>query len=55
MGGALALHTALRWDRNLAGVFAFSSFLNDKSIVFKELTNNPSDKCEYIPGVNFYP
>lgn len=55
MGGALALHTALRWDRNLAGVFAFSSFLNDKSIVFKELRNNrSSDKCECITGLKFH-
>ena len=37
MGGALALHTALRWEPNLAGVFAFSSFLNDNSIVYRQL------------------
>lgn len=51
MGGALAMHTAFRWDRNLAGVFAFSSFLNDKSIVFDDLRNSPRDKCEYNPGL----
>ncbi|XP_046977471.1 lysophospholipase-like protein 1 isoform X2 [Vanessa cardui] len=38
MGGALALHTAYRWESNLAGAFAFSSFLNDNSIVYKEIT-----------------
>lgn len=37
MGGALALHTAYRWESNLAGVFAFSSFLNDNSVVYEEL------------------
>ncbi|CAH2234929.1 lysophospholipase-like protein 1 [Pararge aegeria] len=43
MGGALALHTAYRWEPTLAGVFAFSSFLNDNSIVYQDLqksTNN---------------
>ncbi|XP_035433031.1 lysophospholipase-like protein 1 [Spodoptera frugiperda] len=37
MGGALALHTAYRWDRNLAATFAFSSFLNDNSVVYDEV------------------
>ncbi|KAG6457977.1 lysophospholipase-like protein 1 [Manduca sexta] len=37
MGGALSLHTAYRWDRNLAGTFAFSSFLNQNSVVYQEL------------------
>ncbi|XP_072931056.1 lysophospholipase-like protein 1 isoform X2 [Epargyreus clarus] len=37
MGGALALHAAYRWERNVAGAFAFSSFLNDKSVVYQEL------------------
>ncbi|OWR40609.1 hypothetical protein KGM_206138 [Danaus plexippus plexippus] len=40
MGGALALHTAYRWDPNVAGVFAFSSFLNDNSVVYKELRDS---------------
>ncbi|CAH0716410.1 unnamed protein product, partial [Brenthis ino] len=43
MGGALALHTAYRWDPNVAGVFAFSSFLNDNSIVYKELKESPTN------------
>lgn len=43
MGGALALHTAYRWDPNVAGVFAFSSFLNDNSIVYKELKESPKN------------
>ncbi|XP_075991240.1 lysophospholipase-like protein 1 [Anticarsia gemmatalis] len=37
MGGALSFHTGYRWDRNLAGVFIFSSFLNDNSVVYKDL------------------
>ncbi|XP_028035472.1 lysophospholipase-like protein 1 [Bombyx mandarina] len=40
MGGALAFHTGYRWDRKLAGVFAFSSFLNYNSAVYDELKNN---------------
>ncbi|CAH0746038.1 unnamed protein product [Diatraea saccharalis] len=39
MGGCLALHTAYRWVRDVAGVFAFSSFLNDNSIVYEDLKN----------------
>ncbi|XP_055613838.1 lysophospholipase-like protein 1 [Uranotaenia lowii] len=34
MGGALALHTAYHLNRDLAGVFAISSFLNTGSIVY---------------------
>ncbi|KAJ8737050.1 hypothetical protein PYW07_000321 [Mythimna separata] len=37
MGGALALHTGYRWEKNVAGVFAFSSFLNHNSAVYHEL------------------
>ncbi|CAF4746444.1 unnamed protein product [Pieris macdunnoughi] len=40
MGGALALHTAYRWEPNLAAAFAFSSFLNDNSIVYKQLKDS---------------
>lgn len=39
MGGALSMHTAYRWDRNLAGTFVFSSFLNEYSAVYKDLKN----------------
>ncbi|CAN2387446.1 Lysophospholipase-like protein 1, partial [Pristimantis euphronides] len=37
MGGAMAMHLAYRYHRDVAGVFALSSFLNENSIVFKEL------------------
>ncbi|XP_045782251.1 lysophospholipase-like protein 1 [Maniola jurtina] len=53
MGGALALHTAFRWEPNVAGVFAFSSFLNDNSIVYQELkksTNNANVPLLQIHG-----
>lgn len=36
MGGALALHTAYRFNPGLAGVFTLSSFLNNNSAVFNE-------------------
>ncbi|KAG7297053.1 hypothetical protein JYU34_019986 [Plutella xylostella] len=41
MGGSLTLHTAYRWDRNIAGAFVFSSFLNEKSLVYDELKSSP--------------
>ncbi|KAJ2954310.1 hypothetical protein O0L34_g2562 [Tuta absoluta] len=47
MGGALSLHTGYRWDKNLAGVFAFSSFLNEKSAVYEEL--NKDTQSNYPP------
>ncbi|XP_064540848.1 lysophospholipase-like protein 1 [Drosophila montana] len=37
MGGALALHTGYHVTRNLAGVFAHSSFLNRKSVVYESV------------------
>ncbi|XP_040286381.1 lysophospholipase-like protein 1 [Bufo bufo] len=37
MGGAMAMHLAYRYHRDVAGVFALSSFLNENSVVFKEL------------------
>lgn len=40
MGGALALHTALHVNRELAGVFTCSSFLNDDSLVFESLRSS---------------
>ncbi|XP_053624459.1 lysophospholipase-like protein 1 isoform X2 [Plodia interpunctella] len=43
MGGALTFHTAYRWHRNVAGAFVFSSFLNNKSLVYDELKNSPSE------------
>lgn len=36
MGGALALHTAFRFNPGLAGVFTLSSFLNNNSTVLIE-------------------
>ncbi|KAJ0183799.1 hypothetical protein K1T71_000222 [Dendrolimus kikuchii] len=44
MGGSLAFHTAYRWDCNIAGAFVFSSFLNQNSIVYKEIKNNSGEK-----------
>ncbi|XP_063837794.1 lysophospholipase-like protein 1 isoform X2 [Ostrinia nubilalis] len=41
MGGTLSFHTGYRWDRNLAGVFVFSSFLNKNSIVYEDLKKSP--------------
>lgn len=43
MGGALSLHTAYHINRELAGVFACSSFLNNDSIVYESLRNAPSN------------
>lgn len=37
MGGALALHTAYRFTPGLGGVFTMSSFLNDDTIMYKEI------------------
>ncbi|XP_075060365.1 lysophospholipase-like protein 1 isoform X2 [Mixophyes fleayi] len=37
MGGAMAMHLAYRYHRDVAGVFALSSFLNDDSVVYKGL------------------
>lgn len=42
MGGALGLHTAYHINRDLAGVFACSSFLNNDSIVYESLRNATS-------------
>ncbi|XP_063775194.1 lysophospholipase-like protein 1 isoform X2 [Pseudophryne corroboree] len=35
MGGAMAMHLAYRYHRDVAGVFALSSFLNENSVVYK--------------------
>lgn len=37
MGGCLALHTGYRFVRGLGGVFTLSSFLNNDSVIFKQL------------------
>lgn len=44
MGGSLSFHTAYRWDPDLAGTFVFSSFLNQNSIVYKEIKNSSRKK-----------
>ncbi|XP_002732983.1 lysophospholipase-like protein 1 [Saccoglossus kowalevskii] len=41
MGGTMALHLGYRLHRDLAGVFAFSSFLNENSYVYQKLKENP--------------
>ncbi|XP_051854243.1 lysophospholipase-like protein 1 isoform X2 [Antechinus flavipes] len=40
MGGCMALHLAFRKHRDLAGVFALSSFLNKASAVYQALQKN---------------
>jgi len=42
MGGALALHTGYHLNTDLAGVFAHSSFLNRKSVVYESLHEEPN-------------
>ncbi|KAM4695312.1 lysophospholipase-like protein 1 isoform 2-T2 [Discoglossus pictus] len=37
MGGAMAMHLGYRYHKDVAGVFALSSFLNKSSAVYKEL------------------
>ncbi|XP_048736265.1 lysophospholipase-like protein 1 [Ostrea edulis] len=39
MGGGMALHLVYRYQRQVAGCFALSSFLNNDSKVYKELKN----------------
>ncbi|OWF50351.1 lysophospholipase-like protein 1 isoform X2 [Mizuhopecten yessoensis] len=43
MGGAMALHLTYRFHRDVAGVFALSSFLNNGSAVYKELESVPKN------------
>ena len=42
MGGCLALHTAYHLNSSVGGVFALSSFLNNKSIVYESLERTKS-------------
>ncbi|XP_055316510.1 lysophospholipase-like protein 1 [Sitodiplosis mosellana] len=53
MGGALALHTALHVNRELAGVFTCSSFLNDDSLVFESLRSNQQNAGS-LPNLLMY-
>uniref|UniRef100_A0A182W169 palmitoyl-protein hydrolase n=1 Tax=Anopheles minimus TaxID=112268 RepID=A0A182W169_9DIPT len=47
MGGALAMHTGYHLNRDLGGVFAISSFLNNGSIVYDSLDCISED--EHLP------
>lgn len=47
MGGALALHTAYRCLPGLAGVFTMSSFLNDNTILYKEVKSLETPLCMF--------
>ncbi|KAM8810156.1 lysophospholipase-like protein 1 [Eudromia elegans] len=46
MGGGMAMHLAYRFHRDLAGVFALSSFLNKESAVYQALSRNEGDLPE---------
>ncbi|KAM4040854.1 lysophospholipase-like protein 1 [Anomaloglossus baeobatrachus] len=46
MGGAMAMHLAYRYHRDVAGVFALSSFLNENSVVYKDLEATPQNLPE---------
>ncbi|XP_069116916.1 lysophospholipase-like protein 1 isoform X2 [Argopecten irradians] len=54
MGGAMALHLAYRFHRDVAGVFALSSFINNGSALYKELEsfqdNSPLPPLFYCQG-----
>lgn len=52
MGGALALHTAYHLNRDLAGAFAISSFLNTGSIVYDSLDGVSQD--ERLPSLMMF-
>ncbi|KAL4703430.1 hypothetical protein ACJJTC_008149 [Scirpophaga incertulas] len=39
MGGGLAMHVGFRWQKDLAGIFAHGSFLNDDCAIYPELEN----------------
>lgn len=49
MGGALALHTAYHVNRNLAGVFGCSSFLNNDSVVYESLKTTAANSEPKLP------
>lgn len=53
MGGALAMHTALHLNTDLAGVFACSSFLNRDSIVYDSLANRTKPDTA-LPELRMY-
>lgn len=47
MGGALALHTAYRFVCGLGGVFTMSSFLNDDSVLYKDIKSPNTPLCMF--------
>lgn len=52
MGGCLAMHTGYHLNRNLGGIFALSTFLNNQSIVFESLDNKAAD--EKLPPLKMF-
>ncbi|XP_041418482.1 lysophospholipase-like protein 1 isoform X3 [Xenopus laevis] len=46
MGGAMAMHLAYRYHKDVAGVFALSSFLNNGSILYQALKEAKSSLPE---------
>ncbi|KAM4770862.1 lysophospholipase-like protein 1 [Rhinophrynus dorsalis] len=46
MGGAMAMHLAYRYHKDVAGVFALSSFLNSGSVVYQELKDSETTSPE---------
>ncbi|XP_066467800.1 lysophospholipase-like protein 1 isoform X2 [Tiliqua scincoides] len=46
MGGGMAMHLAYRYHKDVAGVFALSSFLNKNSAVYQELKKNETELPE---------
>ncbi|NWI09152.1 LYPL1 protein, partial [Crypturellus soui] len=46
MGGGMAMHLAYRFHRDVAGVFALSSFLNKESAVYQALNSLEGDLPE---------
>ncbi|CAD6994791.1 unnamed protein product [Ceratitis capitata] len=53
MGGALALHTGFHLNKNLAGIFACSSFLNRDSIVYESLSQTLETGSD-LPELRMY-
>ncbi|XP_017855954.1 PREDICTED: lysophospholipase-like protein 1 [Drosophila arizonae] len=53
MGGALALHAGYHLNTGLAGVFAHSSFLNRKSIVYESLESQKPTQST-LPELRMY-
>lgn len=56
MGGALAIHTGYHVNRDLAGVFVCSGFLNNDSIVYESLKSiqGNSNETKKLPSLIMY-